>query len=329
MTIQEAAEVVAIDLSGDGCYNPNLKLLDPEDVMLLCSTLVTKKAPWTVENPAVEPVYDQVPVLNESSTVIQLAHLSVKDYLTSDRIKKSSVSYFSFDMISANTYISQACLVYLLHPAFSLPRCNGPTLRRHIVDWPLYYYAVNFWPFHVQASGPELHERTWCLLQKFFKTKNIHKPGGNFETWVRALTPSISIRALEISQPLYYAASFGVTPLIQKLLESDPNLDVDAPGGRYMSSPLQVAGYRGHTAAVKLLLEAGADPMSVNAQSESSLSWAIIRGYHDVVELLTGSGAYVTKRDLALAEKYGYFAHSLIRARVRGGVTEDINSSDT
>lgn len=40
MTIKEAAEIVAIDLSGDGLYNINLKLLDPNDVMLLCSNLV-------------------------------------------------------------------------------------------------------------------------------------------------------------------------------------------------------------------------------------------------------------------------------------------------
>jgi hypothetical protein len=329
VTIYEAAEVVAIDLSGEGCYNTNLKLLDPEDVMLLCSTLVTRKSSWTVDKTAVRPVYDEFPRHEKSPTVIQLAHLSVKDYLTSDRIKQSKVSYFSFNTRLANTYIAQACLLYLLDPAFSLPRCDWETLGRLITNWPLYLYAANFWPLHLQASDSRLDERTWLLLQKFFNTKNVDRPGGNFEAWVRALTPNISSKALRISQPLYYAASFGVTPLIQKLLEANPAQDVDAPGGRFLSSPLQVAGYRGHTAAVRLLLDAKADPMSINALSESCLLWSILRGHHEVEKLLKDSGAYLTKRDSDEADNYGYFTRGLIRGRFRGGASEDSDSSDT
>lgn len=124
----------------------------------------------------------------------------------------------------------------------------------------------------------------------------------------QALTLGIPSTALEKSQPLYYAASFGDIFLIRKLLETDPELDVDAPGGRFLSSPLQIAGYRGHTAAARLLLENKADPMGVDIQNESCLLWSILRGYHDVDKLLTKSRAYLTAQDLEVAERYGYLA---------------------
>jgi hypothetical protein len=35
------------------------------------------------------------------------------------------------------------------------------------------------------------------------------------------------------TQPLYFAASFGIESLIRKILGTDPNLDIEAPGDRY------------------------------------------------------------------------------------------------
>lgn len=79
------------------------------------------------------PVYNWGGLIHdENSTVIQLAHLSVKDYLTSDRIKLSRLSSFSLDTILANTAIAQACLVYLLRPEFASQDCDWGVLHRRL-----------------------------------------------------------------------------------------------------------------------------------------------------------------------------------------------------
>ena len=168
----------------------------------------------------------------EDFEIIGLAHLSVKDYLVSDRIRSSKAHCFATDAKLANTFMAQTCLVYLSHSAFASGYCDQAVLRTRIKEWPLYYYATYFWPFHVKASGQILDDGTWQLLQYFFQTKKIAN-GGNFAAWVVALTADIDLQRIQNTQPLFYAASFGVTSLIQKLLESDPKIDIEAPGGLY------------------------------------------------------------------------------------------------
>jgi hypothetical protein len=43
VSIEEAAEVLAVDIGAYPHYDPERKLLDPVDFLLLCSTLVTKE----------------------------------------------------------------------------------------------------------------------------------------------------------------------------------------------------------------------------------------------------------------------------------------------
>ena len=60
---------------------------------------------------------------------------------------------------------------------------------------------------------------------------------------------------------------------------------------------LQVAAYRNHPAAVKLLLEKRANPMALNDNEESSLYWAILRDYVEVQNLLKSHGATLTPQE--------------------------------
>ncbi|KAE9371550.1 hypothetical protein N431DRAFT_484077 [Stipitochalara longipes BDJ] len=269
VSIEEAAEVLAVDIGDDPHYDSGQKLLDPLDVLLLCSTLVTKEQPSTSNRFEVMPTCTDYDFHHRKGTwVIRLAHLSVKDYLVSDRIKSSKASLFATDQRLANSMIAQTCVAYLLHPAFASGYCDWPTLQNRIKDWPLYYYAVHFWPQHVIYAGDMLDEQTWLLLQRLFRTRE-SGIGGNYAAWVVALVPHFKLKDILATQPLYFAASFGVTSLIRKLLDTDPNLDIEARGGRAGSSPLHVATFRNRTAAVKLLLEANANPMSQNRFGET------------------------------------------------------------
>jgi ankyrin repeat protein len=96
---------------------------------------------------------------------------------------------------------------------------------------------------------------------------------------------------IQATKPLYFAASYGLVSVVQLILTDVAALDLEAKGGRYGSSALQVASYRGNTECVRLLLAAGADPNSTNYLNETSLYWAGHIGSAEIVDLLRSKGA--------------------------------------
>lgn len=196
--------------------------------------------------------------------------------MVSERIKATKVSFFAINPRITNLLIAQSCLIYLLQPSFATDPFHKQQLVDRLSQCPLYYYAAHFWPFHIEASGDnDIDHKTWCLLEQFFAARNTPN-GGNYVAWVVALTPGIKRSLARCTQPLYYAASFGSTSLIRKLVSSDPDLDINATGSRFDSTALQVAVYRNHPAAVRLLLDYSADPGKCNKLGESCLFWAVL-----------------------------------------------------
>jgi len=71
--------------------------------------------------------------------------------------------------------------------------------------------------------------------------------------------------------PLHYAATHGHLAVMNLLLENYAYIDAASPNG---STPLMMAASYGTPMAVKLLLEAGADPMLKNDQGLSAIDFA-------------------------------------------------------
>ncbi|MCJ1248004.1 hypothetical protein MMC30_005219 [Trapelia coarctata] len=229
VTVGEGSEMLAIELGERAGYNPDLKLLDPRDVMVMCFSLVTTRATSVYDLETLPAAYDEYNVY-EQFDELRLAHMSVADYLLSSRIRSS-----------------------------------GGDLQFQLKEQPLLHYAAHLWPYHVNAAGNTIEDETWRLVQQFFATKAL-KHGGNFAAWIVTLTPGVSLDIIKSTHPLYYAPSFGIASVVQKLLETDKFIDIEARGGRFGSPALQVACYRNHPKTVKILLEAGADPMSIQAR---------------------------------------------------------------
>ncbi|MCF8208480.1 MAG: ankyrin repeat domain-containing protein [Rhodoferax sp.] len=72
--------------------------------------------------------------------------------------------------------------------------------------------------------------------------------------------------------PLHYAATGGHVDVIRLLLEHFAYIDAASPNG---STPLMMAAMYGTPAAVKVLLEAGADPTLRNEIQLSALDFAV------------------------------------------------------
>ena len=71
--------------------------------------------------------------------------------------------------------------------------------------------------------------------------------------------------------PLHYAATNGHLEVMRLLLDEHAYIDAASPNG---TTPLMMAAHYGSASAVKLLLEAGADPTLKNIQALSALDFA-------------------------------------------------------
>ncbi|MDP3760416.1 MAG: ankyrin repeat domain-containing protein [Ramlibacter sp.] len=85
--------------------------------------------------------------------------------------------------------------------------------------------------------------------------------------------------------PLHYAATNGHLTIMELLLENHAYIDAESPNG---TTPLMMAAHYGTPAAVKFLLEAGADPTLRNQLGLSALDFATRANRRDAAELITG-----------------------------------------
>lgn len=83
--------------------------------------------------------------------------------------------------------------------------------------------------------------------------------------------------------PLHYAATNGHLAIMELLLEHHAFIDAESPNG---TTPLMMAAHYGTPAAVKLLLEAGADPTMKNQLGLSAIDFAYRAGRQDAAELI-------------------------------------------
>jgi len=86
--------------------------------------------------------------------------------------------------------------------------------------------------------------------------------------------------------PLHYAATGGHLEIMQILLDENAYIDAESPN---KSTPLMVAAQYGSTPAVKLLLEAGADPTLRNELGLSAVEFALRGNRPDAASLISAA----------------------------------------
>jgi len=86
--------------------------------------------------------------------------------------------------------------------------------------------------------------------------------------------------------PLHYAATGGHLEVMEMLLEEHAFIDAESPN---KTTPLMMAAMYGSTAAVKLLLDAGADPLMRNELGMSAVEFAQRGNRKDAADLIAAA----------------------------------------
>ena len=86
--------------------------------------------------------------------------------------------------------------------------------------------------------------------------------------------------------PLHYAATRGHLDMMQILLDDYAFIDAESPN---KTTPLMMAAKYGSTAAVKLLLDAGADPTMRNELGLSAVDFALQSERKDAADLIAAA----------------------------------------
>jgi len=241
LRIEELAELIVVDCEEDPSVDIERRFWDPQDIMRICSGLVTtmKEA---VEGDA-----------GESRTIVRLAHISVREYLLSDAIRRGRAARYYIETVSAHTLIAETSLAYM--QLFDRP------IADLVEEYPLASYVATYWLYHYEKV-PEHASRAHALAFDFFVR---HKTA--YTHWLQFscsshFSNSIKPQFLDAvsNSPLNVVATFDLAWVLKLMLESD---EIDTRNESVLKEALRFA-HSGHSPprisieTTKLLLENGA-----------------------------------------------------------------------
>jgi ankyrin repeat protein len=274
--VNELAEFLAFDFEA-GSTPSFLADWRPEDpahsVLSLCSSLLAVVKP------------------RSGSPVVQFAHFSVKEYLTSVRLAKAkdTISRFHVFMTPAHTIVARACLGVLLY-------LDENVTKDGLENFPLAEYAAEYWVGHARFDevSSKVQDGMKCL---FDPSKN------HLSVWAWVCDPENPRLRTKRSEsplkaratPLHYAALCGLLDVV-KFLIVEHSQDVNARGFEKEETPLYVASRRRHVDVAQLLLEHGADAKTCNRFGNSPLRLASQGGQVELARVLLKHGADTESR---------------------------------
>ena len=247
-------------------------------------TFLADCRPEDPENTVISTCSSLLAVVNvHGSPVIQFAHFSVKEYLTSARLAKAkdTISRFHISMRIAHTVVAQTCLGVLLH-------LDKDVSWVDLKYFPLAEYAADHWVDHASFENVSPHVQDG--MRRLFDPRKHH-----FSVWSRIRDPPYLPPTLrsppfvvpEITRwtPLHYATLFGLHDIAAFLIDEDFQ-DIDVLDRNGTETSLHVASRKGHAVVAQLLLENGADVMAKNEYERTPLHLASMYGHVEVARVL-------------------------------------------
>jgi hypothetical protein len=249
------------------------RLSSPRDVIDLCGNLLS---------------------VSNKTQEVTMVHLSVKEFLLSPTIRCGRASSFALSPEAANTELALNCLTYLSFTEFQSGPCDtSDRFKSRVFRYPFLDHAARAWPqYTIEAGQPEILNE---LILRLFDPDS----RSVFLSWVQVLNAS-GVHFWDVFNPdataLYYAASFGLDRVVQRLVND--KVDLNAAASRFGGTALHGAVLRDHLQVVKILLEARADPNKADWNQDSPLHTAAKNGFIDGINLLLSFDAEAQLKDL-------------------------------
>jgi ankyrin repeat protein len=301
-SLAELNAATGITLSDDG--EDEIELANDEDL----------ESPLTILQGLVVIAYDGLDDVFDPVDQVRLAHFSVQEYLTSDRILSGPAKHFHLCKASCEDHVEQSCLAYLIH--YSRSKAKTGSLPRDKVAFPLLIHAA-YWPVRLRRSGFKTERRALLLLSTneirsrwrgIYDPDQYHGPldesgdgfyyacllglGGLVRTFL-ARGADINVRGGSLGNALRAAVSRSSHDIVQILLGHGANVNTQH---EFYGDALQAAAERGDYGMVQLLINHGANVKTQGGQHGNALQAAACWGDHGMVQLLLDHGANVNVR---------------------------------
>ncbi|KAL8689137.1 MAG: hypothetical protein Q9218_005122 [Villophora microphyllina] len=230
-------------------------------------------------------------VVDKETSLVRLVHYTIQVYFESKPVLQLSTAYKT---------MTKTCITYLsLEPFQKGPCKNNEALRDRFEVYPFVRYAAQNWGIHARGEAELVccdkiveflsEERLQASTSQASHVTTYTSIMPTWERWWQTYPTGRSSLAV--------AASFGLTYILQHLLEKPT--DVDGTDN-YSATALICAADGGHTEAVKALLDAGAHINKADVTGRTALIAAATQGRDEAVELLLARGA-----DIDAATVYG------------------------
>lgn len=266
LLLVELGELIAVNLSGNPWFDPDIRFPDPRDLLDVF--------------PGLLQIEDNTPEV----MIIRLAHFSVKEYLISERIKTQKPHKFWLPEIESHEFIAATCLAYILHLGGEGYSFESIVFEHRFLEkCPLAAYACFYWTTHAKIAGSHLGILKDLGLE-FFRRSDLRN------AWFREFHGGRLLDSTEEPKyipPLFIAASIGFVGIVQILVGSGYDVNERC----HLGTALEIAVIKGHDAVLNFLLENGADPNLLGRDNLPPLQAAARFGTLESVKALIDSGA--------------------------------------
>ncbi|GES59935.1 vegetative incompatibility protein HET-E-1 [Aspergillus terreus] len=323
LSITEVAEALCVDCEEIPRFDPDRRLLDPQDVLQACPGLVV-----TVDIDADTEGAGSAHDTTTQVTHIRLAHYSVKEFLVSPRVHEHARRFRLDDAPANHASIAESCLAYLL--SFERPDSIYPGV---VSEFHLVAYASQYWFRHASMATGNASETMVPLIMELLDSESpayinwlrIYNPDKPWQSPGSSLLKEDKSNVFSAPPPLYIASLCGLTSVVSAILEGGADVNQSDGGekgsalhaasheghadvirelvaagaeinggggdGVHTGSPLQAAAFNGHSLAVQTLLDLRADVNRTGGKYANPLQAACRAGKLAIVEKLLGAGA--------------------------------------
>ncbi|KAI1428724.1 ankyrin repeat-containing domain protein [Xylaria sp. FL1777] len=289
LLIEELAEACIIHPESTVPFDVTHRLFTPKDCLKYISSLTVLHVRDTDDWEGGTRV--------ERGTYVRLAHFSVREYLTSNRIADNQVATFLFTAFEAHLHIAHSSVAYHLY--------RTEMNKDAEFDLELEDYTTQHWASHLEMAPREI----WPDNCVYLASRALALGSNSLRIMIRGKRnilayPNVDNQDFSIfyflHRPLCYTALLGHFKLTEILLSGSAKTDKYL-GQQDLDEALDAAAYGGSIEVVQLLLDRGARVCAESGILEGALQSAASKGHAAIVNLLLDNGANVN----AQHDKFG------------------------